>query len=77
MTRFLSRWTTVFAPVLLSTALVLTPAFSQQARAQAPADPNAAEPAAGAGEGRPLDGYLATIALVMLALFIVGRSARR
>ena len=30
-----------------------------------------------AKEGRPLDGYLATITLMLLALFIVGKSARR
>ena len=31
-----------------------------------------------AGEkGRPLDGYLATITLMLLALFLVGKSARR
>ena len=28
-------------------------------------------------EGRPLDGYLGTITLMLLALFIVGKSARR
>jgi hypothetical protein len=41
----------------------------------------AQEEAAGAAEGeskgRPLDGYLATMTLCGLALFIVGKSARR
>ena len=30
-----------------------------------------------AGSGRPLDGYLGTVVLVLLAFFIVGKSARR
>ena len=32
---------------------------------------------AGRRKGRPLDGYLGTVMLVLLALFIVGKSARR
>jgi hypothetical protein len=39
-------------------------------------DPSA-EPGQEAGSGRPLDGYLATITLMLLALFVVGKSARR
>jgi hypothetical protein len=34
-------------------------------------------PAPGAGSGRPWDGYFATGALAFLALFVVGKSARR
>ena len=62
------RW---IAPVLLGLGLSMTPAFSPPARAQEEAtDPNAEK-------GRPLDGYLATITLALLALFLVGKSARR
>jgi hypothetical protein len=62
------RW---IAPVLLGLGLSMTPAFSPPARAQEDVnDPNAEK-------GRPLDGYLATITLVLLALFLVGKSARR
>jgi hypothetical protein len=39
---------------------------------------NEQPPAGGEGEkGRPLDGYIATGCLVGLALFVVGKSARR
>jgi hypothetical protein len=63
-----NRWV---APILLGIGLTMSPAFSTPARAQEEAaDPNAEK-------GRPLDGYLATITLVLLALFVVGKSARR
>ena len=39
--------------------------------------PSADAPAPGEGSGRPLDGYLGTIVLMLLAFFIVGKSARR
>jgi hypothetical protein len=47
--------------------------------AAAPAQDPGAEgaPAEGESKGRPLDGYFATGALVGLALFLVGKSARR
>jgi hypothetical protein len=64
------RW---IAPVLLGLGLSLTPTFAPPVRAQAPeeaADPNGEK-------GRPLDGYLGTLVLVLLALFLVGKSARR
>lgn len=38
---------------------------------------NEPAPTEGENAGRPLDGYLATACLVALALFIVGKSARR
>jgi hypothetical protein len=61
----------LIAPILLGLGLTMTPAFTTPARAQEEAtDPNAEK-------GRPLDGYLATITLVLLALFLVGKSARR
>jgi hypothetical protein len=68
-----NRWNRLIAPAVLGLGLSLTPALSVPARAQPPdetADPNGEK-------GRPLDGYLATITLVLLALFIVGKSARR
>jgi hypothetical protein len=56
-----------FGPGLLALGLIMSPvAFAQEEN----------EP--GGGEkGRPLDGYLATAALGGLALFIVGKTARR
>ena len=38
---------------------------------------NTNAPAQGEGSGRPLDGYLGTIVIMLLVLFIVGKSARR
>jgi hypothetical protein len=66
------------APLLLALGLLVAPATTQSARAQVP-DPSATgEPAEESkGTGRPLDGYLATITLLLLVLFIVGKSARR
>ena len=61
---------------LLGMGLVMVPAAGPSARAQVPDDPSAA-PAPGEGSGRSLDGYLGTIVLVLLVLFIVGKSARR
>jgi hypothetical protein len=69
--RHCTRW---IAPVLLALGLTLSPAITPMARAQAPEE---AAPADGESKGRPLDGYLGTVVLVMLALFIVGKSARR
>jgi hypothetical protein len=66
------RWKRWIAPVLLGLGLFWTPAFSPPARAQEEV-PTAEE----GGSGRPLDGYLATITLMLLALFVVGKSARR
>jgi hypothetical protein len=65
-----NRWV---APIVLGLGLVVAPAYSAPAHAQEEV-PTAEE---GTGSGRPLDGYLATIVLALLALFIVGRSARR
>lgn len=48
--------------------------------AVAPMPVAAQEPAAEGGEGesgRPVDGYIATAILAFLALFVVGKSARR
>lgn len=63
------RW---IAPVLLGLGLSLTPAFSPPVRAQ-----EEVPDASGEGKGRPFDGYFATGALMLLALFLVGKSARR
>jgi hypothetical protein len=73
MTKTPNRFKRWIAPVLLGVGLSLTPAVCPPAHAQAPeetADPNGEK-------GRPLDGYLATLTLVLLALFLVGKSARR
>jgi len=60
--------------VLLASSLLVCPVTHREARAQpgAPGEEGITE-----SKGRPLDGYLATITLVLLALFIVGKSARR
>jgi hypothetical protein len=72
MTRIWKRFVRRMAPVLLALGLALTPAMTTPVRAQETA------PAAGAqSEGRPLDGYLGTICLMLLVLFVVGKSARR
>ena len=63
------RW---IAPVLLGLGLSMTPAFSPPARAK-----RKHPTPGGESKGRPFDGYLATITLVLLALFLVGKSARR
>jgi hypothetical protein len=65
------RW---IARGLLVFALCISPATMPTLRAQAPEE---AAPAGEGEKGRPLDGYLATLCLVLLALFIVGKSARR
>ena len=60
------------SPFILSLGLILSPEISRPVHAQEP------EAAGGEGEkGRPLDGYLATTCLVLLAFFVVGKSARR
>jgi hypothetical protein len=73
MNPFLKRFRRRIAVVLLGIGLVIAPGYDQLARAQEP--DAAAEP--GAGSGRSLDGYLGTVVLVLLAFFIVGKSARR
>lgn len=60
-------------------ALLLAATFSL-AIPPAPAaaqEPPPAEGAEGESSGRPLDGYIGTAVLAFLALFIVGKSARR
>lgn len=63
------RWTRLLAAGLVALGLGLTAAPT--ARAQE--DPGAE----GASEGRPLDGYFGTLILAALAVFIIGKSARR
>jgi hypothetical protein len=76
MTATFRRWMRRFAAVFLAGALTVNPITRDWAFAQAPGEP-APAPGEGKGEGRPLDGYLGTAALMLLALFIVGKSARR
>ncbi len=61
------------APLLLAFGLVLSPAASPIARAQAPEEP-APE---GSSKGDPVPGYLGAVVLTLLVLFVVGKSARR
>jgi hypothetical protein len=63
------RW---IVPVVLGLGLSLTPAFSPPVRAQ-----EEVPDASGGEKGRPFDGYIATSSLMLLALFLVGKSARR
>jgi hypothetical protein len=83
MTATCRRWLRRLSPLCLAAGFLLFPAITHSVHAQGPApdvakmqqDEEAA--AAGGDKGRPLDGYLGTITLVLLALFIVGKSARR
>jgi hypothetical protein len=59
---------------MVASTLVLCPLAERAAFAQ----PTAGEEEVSAeSKGRPLDGYLGTITLMLLVLFIVGKSARR
>lgn len=60
-------------PAAVAAGLLAAPFAATTAHAQEPPPPEGGE----AKEGRPLDGYLATLCLVMLLFFIVGKSARR
>jgi hypothetical protein len=71
MTRIFARFTRRIAPLLLAFGLAISPTMTTTARAQEET------PAPGEGSGRPLDGYLGTVCLVLFALFVVGKSARR
>ncbi len=64
-----ARWA---APLVLALGLLSTPVGVSRVHAQEPGAEGAEK-----SEGRPLDGYLATLCLVMFAFFIVGKSARR
>jgi hypothetical protein len=75
MNRLWKRLERRLAVVVLGIGLIMAPTIDHAARAQEPADAEAAAP--GSGTGRPLDGYLGTVVLVLLAFFIVGKSARR
>jgi hypothetical protein len=77
MNQFLKRWRRRIAVAILGVGLFVAPGLSGSASAQGPNDPTPAEPVPGEGSGRPLDGYLGTTVLVLLAFFIVGKSARR
>jgi hypothetical protein len=74
MTSFFARFPRRIAPWLLACGLTFSPAVTPTLRAQVPEEP---APAGEGEKGRPLDGYIATGALVLLAFFIVGKSARR
>jgi hypothetical protein len=76
MSRILTGWVRPIAPVLLASSLLFCPLVHHEVRAQPPGAPGEEE-ASAESKGRPLDGYLATISLMLLALFIVGKSARR
>ncbi len=56
-------------------ALALSLTLSAGVTHAAPEEPPPAEE--GAGQGRPLDGYFATLALSGMVLFIVCKTARR
>jgi hypothetical protein len=77
MHSFLKRWRRRIAVALLGMGLLVAPAFTPVAPAQIPDSTDPAAPVPGEGSGRPLDGYLGTIVLMLLVMFIVGKSARR
>jgi hypothetical protein len=64
------------APIFVALGLLLGPVTTQYVRAQPDPSATTAGTEEGGG-GRPLDGYLATITLMLLALWVVARSARR
>ncbi len=67
-----------FRIVVQAAGLLVAPATTHTAYAQVPDPSDTGAPGEeGKGSGRPFDGYIATIALLMLVLFIVGKSARR
>lgn len=63
------RLPTITLALALAAAVAPSPAPAQEPAEGAPAE--------GGGSGRPLDGYLATACLAGLALFAIGKSARR
>ncbi len=70
MRRTSPSWISRLAAGLLALGLTLCPLPSASAQQD--------DAASGEGEkGRPLDGYIATLTLCGLALFIVAKSARR
>ncbi len=75
MSRILKVWARATAPLVLATTLIVCSPVHREAMAQ-PSVPGEETPGE-ESKGRPLDGYLATITLMLLALFIVGKSARR
>jgi hypothetical protein len=71
MTSLVARSARRIAPLILAVGLVLSPAASPIARAQE-------EPQAeGSSKGDSVPGYLGAGLLTLLALFAVGKSARR
>jgi hypothetical protein len=79
MTALVRRVRRRIAPLLIALSLVAGLALSPSAHAQrrGPNEPTPEESASGSSSGRSLDGYLGTLVLVLLAFFIVGKSARR
>ena len=69
MQRKRSPWISWLAPGFVALSLMFCPAVPA-VRAQEPA-------ANDESKGRPLDGYIATGLLCGLALFIIGKTARR
>jgi hypothetical protein len=66
------------APLFLAAGLLVAPATTHPVRAQVPDPSDTSAPGEeGKGSGRPFDGYIATLALIFLVFFIVGKSARR
>jgi hypothetical protein len=74
MTAFCKRWPRRVAAGILVLGLTFSPTVTPTVRAQVPEEtaPEGAE-----SKGRPLDGYIGTVILVMLAFWIVAKSARR
>ncbi len=76
MTAIIRRTTRRLAPLCVALGLLLGPVATHPVRAQPDPTATTAGTEEGGG-GRPLDGYLATITLMLLAMWVVCRSARR
>ena len=71
MTGFSPRSTRRIGPLLLALGLIVSPVATPTVRAQDEAQPGEKK------AGDPVPGYLGLGLLAMLAIFIVGKSARR
>ncbi len=69
------RWLRSLSVPLIVGCLIASPVTSSSVRAQAPGE--AAQGEDDESKGRPLDGYLLMVMLATMALFVVGKTARR
>jgi hypothetical protein len=77
MNQFPKRGRGRLAVAVLGLGLVCSGALDRCVRAQNPNEPAGLNEEPEKGTGRPFDGYMGTSILAFLALFLVGKSARR